>query len=131
MIRFALQTIWYEEERLAEESFPRFEEIRREGRLCDVTLRVGLGSLQQRFSAHRVVLAATIPYFRSMFTSDMLEAAQHEIDMSKGAPSSLTARPSHFSPSVGTGLEKSGFRDRVRDRDSTIGISGLRDRDRD
>ncbi|KAK7877636.1 hypothetical protein WMY93_031648 [Mugilogobius chulae] len=41
------------------------EEIRRQGKLCDVTLK---------FSAHRIVLAASIPYFHAMFTSDMARA---------------------------------------------------------
>ena len=36
------------------------EDIRRQGKLCDVNLRVG----ENVFSAHRIVLAATIPYFR-------------------------------------------------------------------
>ena len=36
------------------------EDIRRQGKLCDVNLRVG----ENVFTAHRIVLAATIPYFR-------------------------------------------------------------------
>lgn len=35
----------------------------------------------QKFSAHRIVLAATIPYFQAMFTHDMVEAKQDEINM--------------------------------------------------
>ena len=35
----------------------------------------------QSFSAHRVVLAATIPYFALMFSHDMLEARQKEINI--------------------------------------------------
>lgn len=67
-------------------AFPKFEEIRREGRLCDITLitPAGVGQEgserpQHRFSAHRIVLAATIPYFRAMFCSDMVEQFQNEI----------------------------------------------------
>ena len=33
----------------------------------------------ETFSAHRIVLAATIPYFDLMFSHDMLEARQKEI----------------------------------------------------
>ena len=39
----------------------QMEDIRRQGKLCDVNLRVG----ENVFTAHRIVLAATIPYFRS------------------------------------------------------------------
>ncbi|KAG8234651.1 hypothetical protein J437_LFUL006539 [Ladona fulva] len=58
-------------------SFPIMEEIRRQGKLCDVTLIVD----NQSFSAHRIVLAATIPYFHAMFTHDMAERQQKDIKM--------------------------------------------------
>jgi len=32
-----------------------------------------------KFSAHRIVLAASIPYFNAMFTNDMVESKQDEI----------------------------------------------------
>ena len=34
---------------------------------------------EQKFSAHRIVLAASIPYFHAMFTHDMLEAGMDSI----------------------------------------------------
>uniref|UniRef100_A0A8C5WRU6 Kelch like family member 18 n=1 Tax=Laticauda laticaudata TaxID=8630 RepID=A0A8C5WRU6_LATLA len=62
-------------------------EIRRQGKLCDVTLKVG----DHKFSAHRIVLAATIPYFHAMFTNDMMECKQDEIVMQGMDPSALEA----------------------------------------
>ncbi|XP_019870847.1 kelch-like protein 18 [Aethina tumida] len=58
-------------------AFPIMEEIRRQGKLCDVVLRVD----GQQFSAHRIVLSATIPYFKAMFTNDMVEARNKEIEL--------------------------------------------------
>ncbi|XP_071455717.1 kelch-like protein 18 [Hetaerina americana] len=58
-------------------SFPIMEEIRRQGKLCDITLKVG----DHSFSAHRIVLAAAVPYFHAMFTHDMVESHQKDITM--------------------------------------------------
>ncbi|XP_051943943.1 kelch-like protein 18 isoform X2 [Hippocampus zosterae] len=63
------------------------EEIRRQGKLCDVTLKAG----EHKFSAHRIVLAASIPYFHAMFTNDMVECKQDEILMQGMDPSALEA----------------------------------------
>uniref|UniRef100_A0A914XJ89 BTB domain-containing protein n=1 Tax=Plectus sambesii TaxID=2011161 RepID=A0A914XJ89_9BILA len=76
---------YFEEASLASDAFPKFEEIRRLGKLCDVTLVVD----DHRFSAHRVVLAATVPYFRAMFTSAMVEVQQNEINMHGIEPDTL------------------------------------------
>lgn len=56
-------------------SFPVIEEIRHLGKLCDVALKVD----NIIFSAHRIILAATVPYFHAMFTHDMIESKQREI----------------------------------------------------
>ena len=45
--------------------------------LCDVTLVVG----EREFPAHRVVLAASSPYFRAMFTNEHLESKQTRISL--------------------------------------------------
>ncbi|XP_015600929.1 kelch-like protein 18 [Cephus cinctus] len=57
--------------------FSRFEEIRRQGKLCDVTLKVD----DQSFSAHRIVLAVMIPYFKAMFLNNMMESKQKDITL--------------------------------------------------
>ncbi|XP_061411634.1 kelch-like protein 18 isoform X1 [Lethenteron reissneri] len=72
---------------LAVKGFGVMEEIRRQGKLCDVTLRVG----EHKYSAHRVVLAASIPYFHAMFTTDMAESKREEIVMQGTDPSALEA----------------------------------------
>lgn len=40
----------------------------------------------QSFSAHRIVLAATIPYFYAMFCNDMAESRIKEITMKEIDP---------------------------------------------
>ncbi len=54
----------YSSKTLTATSFKVFEELRQLHQLCDVTIRVGTSDTV----AHRVVLAATCPYFRGMFT---------------------------------------------------------------
>ncbi|XP_071942041.1 kelch-like protein 18 isoform X1 [Antedon mediterranea] len=65
--------------------YPIMEEIRRQGKLCDVTLKVG----NEQFTAHRIVLAAAVPYFHAMFTTDMVESKQDEIMIQGIEPSAL------------------------------------------
>jgi len=66
-------------------AFPAMEDIRRQGKLCDISLTVGTHT----FQAHRIVLAATVPYFRAMFTHDMKEANQREIVIHEVEPSAM------------------------------------------
>lgn len=54
----------YSSKRIVEKAFHVFDDLRKQGQLCDVTIRVN----NQDFTAHRVVLAATSPYFFAMFT---------------------------------------------------------------
>ena len=55
---------FYSSKSLASTGFKVLEELRQLKQLCDVTIRVGTTET----AAHRVVLAATCPYFRGMFT---------------------------------------------------------------
>ncbi|XP_065224534.1 kelch-like protein 18 [Planococcus citri] len=57
------------------QGFHIMEEFRKEEKLCDVILKAD----NQSFSGHRIVLAATIPYFKAMFSYDMVESKQKEI----------------------------------------------------
>ena len=57
-------------------SFPVFQDLRQQGKLLDVEVLVGDAT---RVSAHRLVLAATVPYFAGMFTNDLMEAKMDRI----------------------------------------------------
>jgi len=59
------------------EAFSKMQLIRRQGKLCDITICAGTS----RFTAHRIVLAATIPYFNRMFTSGMCEEHKEKIEI--------------------------------------------------
>ena len=50
----------------ADTSFPVFLELWQLKRVCDITIVVG----DRRFSAHRIILCATIPYFYAMFNNE-------------------------------------------------------------
>lgn len=54
----------YSSNKTNEAAFAVLDELRQQNQLCDVIIRVG----DQDFVAHRVVLAATCPYFKGMFT---------------------------------------------------------------
>ncbi|XP_044758542.1 kelch-like protein 18 [Coccinella septempunctata] len=81
------QNLVFQQTDLFPSAFPCMEEIRRQGRLCDVILKVD----GQSFSAHRIVLASTIPYFHAMFTNDMIESRSREIEMQCIDPTALEA----------------------------------------
>ena len=54
----------YTSQEIKTQAFSVFDELRQERQLCDVVIHIG----SSEFCAHRVVLAAASPYFRSMFT---------------------------------------------------------------
>ena len=51
--------------------------LRHTGDLCDVTIVVG----SRRINAHKVVLSACSPYFKAMFTGEMTESRQQEVNI--------------------------------------------------
>ncbi|XP_026466125.1 kelch-like protein 18 [Ctenocephalides felis] len=76
---------YFQQSELFAEGLTVMEEIRRQGKLCDVTLKVE----DQSFSAHRIVLAASIPYFYAMFTHNMVESKKRDIVMKGIEPKAL------------------------------------------
>ncbi|XP_071492662.1 kelch-like protein 10 [Diadema antillarum] len=63
------------ETKLEAPAFTIFDELRKNGQLCDVTLDVG----DQKFPAHRNVLAACSRYFRALFTNGMHESEKNVV----------------------------------------------------
>ena len=51
--------------------------LRKHRELCDVVLAVG----SRKIYAHRVVLSACSPYFHAMFTSELCESRQNEVNI--------------------------------------------------
>ena len=54
-----------------------FKKMLENRELCDVILTVGM----KQFHVHKVILAASSPYFQAMFTSALQESALKEIDL--------------------------------------------------
>lgn len=65
--------------------FQKMEEIRRLGKLCDITLVAN----DAKFTAHRIVLASSIPYFHAMFLHEMIESKQEQITINTVDPTAL------------------------------------------
>ena len=55
------------------------------GKLCDITLV----AKDTQFTAHRIVLAASIPYFSAMFLHEMIESKQDVITINSVEPNAL------------------------------------------
>lgn len=64
-------------------SCQQMDELWRQRELCDVNLLAenSAGKLVLSLPAHRVVLAANVPYFRAMLTSKMQESGQRDITL--------------------------------------------------
>ncbi|KAJ8959731.1 hypothetical protein NQ314_006155 [Rhamnusium bicolor] len=71
------ENLVFQQNDLFPSAFPLMADIRRQGKLCDVVLKVD----GQHFSAHKIVLASTIPYFHAMFMNDMIESRNKEIEI--------------------------------------------------
>ena len=71
----------YKEEGHFQNTCDHVGELWRQRSLCDINLIVedAEGTPKVSVPAHRIILAASIPYFRAMFTSDMQESSQKEV----------------------------------------------------
>ena len=69
----------YTSKKITDAAFTVFKELQEQRQLCDVTIRVG----DHDFVAHRVVLAATSPYFRGMFTGVCVWKGRREVSRRK------------------------------------------------
>ena len=56
--------------------------------LCDVVLVL---PGPRRIPAHRIVLSSASDYFSAMFTNDVLEATQNEVNMKDVDPDAMTS----------------------------------------
>lgn len=52
-----------------------FTILRRNNELCDVLLNVG----NSKIRAHKIILCASSPYFKAMFTNELAESKQTEV----------------------------------------------------
>ncbi len=67
------------DEEFKEEILSKLNQLRKEGILCDVTLRIE----GQDFPAHRCVLSAASPYFRALFTCEfkLIENENNRVEL--------------------------------------------------
>ena len=69
-------TVFHDEQH-SSSAFSEMEQFREEGLFTDVTIKVN----NKMIEAHRTVLAASIPYFKSMLTTNMKEATEDVIEI--------------------------------------------------
>ena len=71
----------YKEEQHYQNTCDSVGELWRQRFLCDVNIMVEDAEGRPKVSvpAHKIILAASIPYFRAMFSSDMQESSQREV----------------------------------------------------
>lgn len=72
-----VDTYHYETTSLPNEAFDVLIQFFREQKLCDVVIKAG----DRKVKCHRVVLSSCSPYFRGMFTNEMLECSQDIIEI--------------------------------------------------
>lgn len=68
-------------------TFKKMNDFRKSSQLCDIVLVVG----DKRIKAHRLVLAAFSDYFSAMFTGDLSENGQAEVNLTDLDPQAVEA----------------------------------------
>uniref|UniRef100_A0A7E4VF56 BTB domain-containing protein n=1 Tax=Panagrellus redivivus TaxID=6233 RepID=A0A7E4VF56_PANRE len=68
-------------------AFREFNRIRQTGNMCDITIM----SKGRFFTAHKVVLAASIPYFHLMFTCGLAESRETTVYLDSHDPNAIEA----------------------------------------
>lgn len=76
----------YDDSSHSSTAFSAMNEMRKNGKLCDITLDVS----GTEIPAHKVVLAASSAYFNAMFTNEMLEKSSTKIQMHDIDPMALS-----------------------------------------
>lgn len=70
-----VDTYHYEASNLPLDAFGVLFQFFREQKLCDVVIQAG----ERKLKCHRVVLSSCSPYFRGMFTNEMMECSQDTV----------------------------------------------------
>lgn len=70
---------------LQTECYSQFVEFKSDGSFCDIILKSG----EKELSVHRVILAATVPYFRAKFQNSLRESKQKIIQINEIDPAVL------------------------------------------
>ncbi len=65
------------------------DEARKDGTFCDITLLIGPDKHPIR--AHRLILASASEYFKVMFTTDLKEGGQSEVELPKADVTTMTS----------------------------------------
>ena len=98
-----------------DELLQKLNELRETNILCDTIIR----AQGQDFPAHKCVLSAASPYFRTMFTSEMSEKGSHLVEL-QGIKSSTIYEILRFIYTGGTKVDSSNAKDAVMAADYLI-----------
>ncbi|XP_014770021.1 kelch-like protein 2 [Octopus bimaculoides] len=76
----------YKNKQHSEQAFEKLNQMRKMGKLCDVTLLAG----DTEILAHRAVLASCSPYFYAMFNAEMAESKAEKVTLHQIDPAALS-----------------------------------------